>query len=78
MKSLDELIADKLIDITQFTLSKIIKPDITLDSVGNLDVDAIEKLKAEHGIEAIILDVDDTIRKGGLRGIPKHNKEWIG
>ena len=77
MKSIDELIADKLIDITQHVLSKLIKPDITLDNVGSLDVAAVERLKAEQGIEAIILDVDDTIRKEGFRGIPKHNREWI-
>lgn len=77
MKNIEEYLADKLIDMAHFVLSKLIKPDITIDNVGNLDANAIEKLKQEYGIEAIILDVDDTIRKESLRGIPKHNKDWI-
>ena len=36
----------------------------------------IAKLKEEHGIEGVILDVDETIRKN-MRNIPKVNQEWI-
>lgn len=77
MRKIEDILAEKLIDMAHFVLSKLVKPDITVDSVGELDVDAIERLKQEYGIEAIILDVDDTIRKENLSGIPKHNKEWI-
>ena len=77
MKNIEEILADKLIDVAHFVLSKLVKPDITVDSVGELTPEKIEKLKKEYGIEAIILDVDDTIRKESLRGIPKHNKDWL-
>lgn len=42
-----------------YVLSKFIKPDMTLNKVNELDVQAIEKLKQQYGIEAIILDVDE-------------------
>ena len=49
---------------------------MTLSKVNELDIQAIEKLKQQYGIEAIILDVDDTLRKE-MKDIPKVNKEWI-
>ena len=76
MKTLDELVADKILDLVHYVLSKFIKPDITLNKVNELDIQAIEKLKQQYGIEAIILDVDDTLRKE-MKDIPKVNKEWI-
>ena len=76
MKTLDELVADKILDLVHYVLSKIIKPDMTLNKVNELDIQAIEKLKQQYGIEAIILDVDDTLRKE-MKDIPKCNKEWI-
>ena len=76
MKTLDELVADKILDLVHYVLSKFIKPDMTLNKVNELDVQAIEKLKQQYGIEAIILDVDDTLRKE-MRDIPRCNKEWI-
>ena len=57
MKTLDELVADKILDLMHYVLSKFIKPDMTLNKVNELDVQAIEKLKQQYGIEAIILDV---------------------
>lgn len=76
MKTLDELVADKILDLVHYVLSKFIKPDMTLNKVNELDVQAIEKLKQQYGIEAVILDVDDTLRKE-MKEIPKCNKEWI-
>jgi uncharacterized protein len=76
MKTLDELLADKILDLIHYVLAKKVKPDITLDTVGELDIKAIEKLKEDFGIEGIILDVDKTLRKE-MRDIPKTNKEWI-
>lgn len=76
MKTLDELVADKILDLVHYVLSKIIKPDMTLNKVNELDIQAIEKLKQQYGIEAVILDVDDTLRKE-MRDIPRCNKEWI-
>lgn len=76
MKTLEDLVAEKLCDLVHYALSKIIKPDMTLNKVNELDIQAIEKLKQQYGIEAIILDVDDTLRKE-MKDIPKCNKEWI-
>ena len=76
MKTLDEFVADKILDLVHYVLSKFIKPDITLNKVNELDVQAIEKLRQQYGIEAVILDVDDTLRKD-MKDVPKCNKEWI-
>ena len=77
MKKIEEYVADKLIDMTHFVLSKLIKPDITVETVMQITPEMVEKLKRDNGIEAIILDVDDTIRKDNVRKIPKCNEEWI-
>lgn len=76
MKTVDELIVDKILDLLHYVLSKFIKPDITLEKVNELDSSAIDQLKQQYGIEGIILDVDETLRKE-MRDIPKCNKEWI-
>ena len=76
MKTLEDLVAEKLCDLVHYVLSKFIKPDMTLNKVNELDIQAIEKMKQQYGIEAIILDVDDTLRKE-MKDIPKCNKEWI-
>ena len=36
---------------------------MTRSKVNELDIQAIEKLKQQYGIEALILDVDDTLCK---------------
>lgn len=76
MKKLDEIITDKLLDLIQYVLSKFIKPDIILGKVNELNSNVIDQLKQQLGIEGIILDVDDTLRKE-MKDIPKCNKEWI-
>ena len=76
MKTSDELMADKIMDLLHYILSKFIKSDITLEKVNELDSDTINKLKQQYGIEGIILDVDETLRKE-MKDIPKCNKEWI-
>lgn len=76
MKTVDELIVDKILDLLHYVLSKFIKPDITLEKVNELDSSAIDQLRQQYGIEGIILDVDETLRKE-MRDIPKCNKEWI-
>lgn len=76
MMTLDEMVANKLMDLVNYMLSKIIKPDITVDKVTQLNEEEIEKIKQKYGIEGIILDVDDTLRKN-MQSIPKANKDWI-
>lgn len=76
MKTLDELLADKIIDLVNYGLSKIIKPDIEVEKVTDLDAKMIDELKEKYGIEGVILDVDETLRKDKKR-IPKCNEDWI-
>ena len=76
MTTLDEIVANKLMDLVNYMLSKIIKPDITVDKVTQLNEEEIEKIKQKYGIEGILLDVDDTLRKN-MKSIPKANKDWI-
>ena len=44
MKTLDELIADKILDLLHYVLSKFIKPDITLGKVNELNTNVIDQL----------------------------------
>ena len=76
MKTIEDLVADKLYEIINYTLSKVIKPDITIDKVTQLDENMIAKIKDKYSIEGIILDVDDTLRKN-MNKIPKCNQEWV-
>lgn len=76
MKTIEDIMADKIIDLVNYSLSKIIKPDITINKVNELTEKEIDKLKQKYGIEGIILDVDETLRKD-MKNIPKCNKEWI-
>ena len=76
MKTLDELIADKIMDLLHYVLSKFIKPDMILEKVNQLDQNAIDKLKQQYGIEGIILDIDETMREN-MKMIPKCNKIWL-
>ncbi len=76
MRKPEDIIADKIMELANLVLSKFIKPDIKIENVRELDMETIERLKKEYGIEAIILDVDETLRKN-LAVIPKCNQEWI-
>ena len=76
MKAIEDLIADRLYAIINYILFKSIKPDIQVNKVTEIDEEMIAKLKEDHGIEGVILDVDETIRKN-MRSIPKVNQEWI-
>ena len=76
MKTLEDLVVQKLGDLINLVLARVIKPDIKLDKVTELDEEAIAKLKEQYGIEGIILDVDETLRKNMSR-IPKCNEDWI-
>ena len=76
MRLLEKIVGDKIFDLVNYMLSKIIKPDITIDKVRELNEEELERIKQEYGIEGIILDVDDTLRKE-MREIPKCNQNWI-
>ena len=55
MKELDKMVADKILDLVNYVLSKVINPDITVENVNQLTSEEIDKLKQEYGIEGIIL-----------------------
>lgn len=76
MKSIEDIIADKIYQLVNQVLSQIIKPDITLSQVTELTEEKIEQIKSEYGIEGIILDVDETLRRD-LKPIPEASKNWI-
>lgn len=76
MKTLDELMADKIYELVNYMLAKKIKPDIKLDKVTSLTESDIKKLKEQLGIEGVILDIDETVRKD-MKMIPKCNEEWL-
>lgn len=76
MKSLDELMADKIYELVNYMLAKKIKPDMKLERVTSLTREDVRKLKENLGIEGVILDIDETVRKD-MKAIPKCNQEWI-
>ena len=76
MKSLDELMADKIYELVNYMLAKKIKPDMKLERVTSLTREDVRKIKENLGIEGVILDIDETVRKD-MKAIPKCNQEWI-
>lgn len=76
MKRIEDLFAEQLEKIIQMALERLIKPDMIVDKVSDLDEQEIERIKKEHGIEAIILDVDETLRED-LEALPEVNQKWI-
>lgn len=76
MKRPEDILGDQIMKLAHFVLSKFVKPDMTVDKVSDLDAQEIERIKQEYGIEAIILDVDETLRSD-MQSIPKVNQEWI-
>lgn len=76
MKKIEDLIVDKIYEFANCALSMVIKPDIKIQQVKELDDEIVKKIKEEYGIEGIILDVDETLRRR-MRDIPKCNQEWI-
>ena len=76
MKPIEDIVADKIYELVNYMLAKKIKPDIKLETVGALSKEDIRKLKDELGIQGVILDIDETVRKD-MNKIPKCNEEWI-
>ena len=76
MAKIEDLITNKIYEIANVALNKLIKPDITIDSVIAIDEKMIMEIKEKYKIEALILDVDETLRENAEQ-IPKCNQEWI-
>ena len=65
----------KILSVASYLLKIKTEPKMIVDSVNEIEINDIKKLK-EQGFKAIILDVDQTIRKY-KRKIPQANKEWL-
>ena len=73
---LQEMIEQKIYNVIDNKLKKIIKPSFSFSEVKDINLEIVKKLKKEYGIGSIILDVDETLRKD-MMNIPDCNKEWI-
>lgn len=76
MKPIEDILADKIYELVNYVLAKKIKPDMKLETVGSLTKEDIRKLKEELGVQGVILDIDETVRKD-MKMIPKCNEEWL-
>lgn len=76
MRMITDVVGDIILAKAHDVLAKVIKPDITIGKVTDIDENGIEWLKHEYDIEGIILDVDETLRIDG-RSIPPANQDWI-
>lgn len=76
MNKQEYIICNRIMKLIRFVLFRVIKPDITVKKVSDLNVEEIKRIKEEYGIKAIILDVDKTLRKN-KQGISKVNSDWI-
>ena len=75
-KSIDELVADKIFELVNYVISFRVKPNITVGTVTELTETEIDRIKKQYGIEGVILDVDETLRKN-MKAIPPANQAWI-
>lgn len=76
MKTLDEMLTDKILELVKLALSKIIKADFNFDKVTDITEEQVKMLKEKRGIEGVIIDVDETLRKE-MNQIPEVNQKWI-
>ena len=76
MERLDYILYDKIGSLINMALVKAVKPDVTLTDVTVINKGIIRAFKYNYGIEGIILDVDETLRKE-FKNIPKCNTDWL-
>lgn len=76
MKKIEDKIIDNFFELANLALSKLIKPNIELKDITELTSEKIDEINRIYGIEGIILDIDETLRKD-MQQIPKCNQEWI-
>ena len=76
MKPIEDIVVDKIYQLVNQVLSKIIKPDIKVENITQIDIEMMAKVKEVYGIEGIILDVDETLRKD-MSPLPETSKKWI-
>ncbi|MBR2704948.1 MAG: HAD-IA family hydrolase [Clostridia bacterium] len=75
-KEFEDYLYNKIMSFPAFILAKLIEPDMEFNDIHEIDEHRIKDFKENYGIEAIILDVDQTIRNDD-REIPECSKQWI-
>lgn len=60
----------------QNAFKKCSPPTMELDSVMDINMQLLKKLKSEYGIGGLIVDVDETLRANG-KDIPQCNQKWL-
>lgn len=75
-KSIEELMADQIFSLITRIIALKTSPDIAVNTINELTEEQIDKLKIEKGIEGILLDLDETLRKE-MQEIPTCNQEWL-
>ncbi len=75
-RKIEDFLYDKLMSFVGIILAKIIVPDMKFNNIHEIDEHRIKDFKENYGIEAVILDVDQTIRNDDRR-IPECSKQWI-
>ena len=76
MKRLEDIIYYKMDTAFEYLAKKVIEPDMKFKSVTDIDKKMLDRIKQDYDIEAIVLDVDETLRSHS-KAIPKRNGEWI-
>ena len=71
-----DILEQKIMNLIDYQLKKHIHPNMKLSKVNDIDLKLVKQLKSKYGIGGIILDVDETLRKGDAN-IPNCNKKWI-
>lgn len=75
-RDFEDYMANKLMSFVGIILAKMIEPDMKFNNIHEIDERRIKDFKENYGIEAVILDVDQTIRNED-RKIPDCSKLWI-
>ena len=75
-RKIEDFLYDKLMSFVGIILAKMIVPDMKFNNIHEIDEHRINDFKENYGIEAVILDVDQTIRNED-RQIPECSKQWI-
>jgi len=76
IKKFEDAMYYKMDTAFEYLAKKLIQPDMKFNSVTDIDKRMLNRIKQDYGIEAIVLDVDETLRCNS-KAIPKRNGEWI-
>lgn len=80
MENYIEKLVDFIYNQAELAIRKIVRryspPTIEINTVTDIDLEVLKKLKSEYGIGGLIIDVDDTLRTYG-ESFPECNKRWL-